>query len=175
MFILQNRHVWMFWCQLWRQWKYSDRTLRRRENGSNPAWDAINAGEFLYTVEGSFIASWGRCKCNTSLDLPIRFNLQNYLNMLVSDSYKPVELKDHPHMIPNEEVFLCKLHRKSLFCFFSTNCHHLKMLNLRTGRNSMGCARFNRQILTLQTFITKCTYNVRKSMQDKCEWQWTAF
>lgn len=39
-------------------------------------------------------------------DLPVRFNLQNYLNMLVSDSYKPLELKDHPHMIPNEEITL---------------------------------------------------------------------
>jgi hypothetical protein len=48
------------------------------------------------------------------LDLPIRFNLQNYLNKVVSDSYKPVELKNHPHMILNEEITVC-----NFFFFFA--------------------------------------------------------
>jgi hypothetical protein len=69
------------------------------------------------------------------LVLPIRFNLLNHQNVLVSDSHELVELKNHARMILSEKFTIHKLHR--ITSFLRPNFRQLRMLSTQEQEETM--------------------------------------
>jgi hypothetical protein len=63
------------------------------------------------------------------LVLPVRFNLLSHLNLLISNSHKLVELKNHGHKILNEKYTTYKLQRIALY--LRPNIQWLRMLSIQ--------------------------------------------
>jgi hypothetical protein len=73
------------------------------------------------------------------LVLPIRFNLLDHLNMLVSDTHELAELKKHARIIINEKFTTHKLHRVAMFLW--SNFRQLRMLSTEEQEETKGDVR----------------------------------